>query len=190
MKISANKFVSATYDLYVGGEDGTPEELMEKATGDKPLAFIYGTGMMLEAFEDNLVGLEPGATFDFVLTNEQAYGEYVDENIVELPRSVFEIDGKIDTEIIFENNTVPMLDQEGNRINGTIVTIGAESITMDFNHPLAGENLHFIGNVVEVREATEQEVKQFMGGCSCGDCSCDDCSDDNASSGCSCNCSQ
>ncbi len=183
MKISANKFVSATYDLYVGGNDGTQEELMEKATEQKPLSFIFGMGMMLEAFESNLVGLEAGATFDFVLPSDQAYGEYFDENIVELPRTVFEVDGKIDPEIIFENNTVPMMDQEGNRINGTILKIGDETISMDFNHPLAGENLHFVGKVIEVRESTEEEARAFMGGgCGCGD---SDCSDGDCG-GCSC----
>lgn len=175
MKISANKFVSATYDLYVGGNDGTQEELMEKATEQKPLSFIFGMGMMLEAFESNLSGLEAGATFDFVLPSDQAYGEYFDENIVELPRTVFEVDGKIDPEIIFENNTVPMMDQEGNRINGTILKIGDETVSMDFNHPLAGEDLHFVGKVVEVREATEEEARAFMGGgCNCGDGNCGD----------------
>ena len=181
MKISANKFVSATYDLYVGGTDGSQEELMEKATADRPLSFIFGTGMMLEGFEDKLAGLEPDASFDFVLPSDQAYGEYFDENIVELPRSIFEVDGQIDTNIIFENNTVPMVDQEGNRVNGTIVSIGDEVVTMDFNHPLAGEDLHFVGKVVEVREASQEEINAFMGtgGCGCGDGGCDDCSCDN-----------
>lgn len=189
MKISANKFVSATYDLYVGGNDGSTEELMEKATEERPLSFIFGMGMMLEAFENNLAGMEAGATFDFVLPSDQAYGESYDENIVELPKSIFEVDGKIDSEIIFENNTVPMMDQEGNRMNGTIVKIGDQTITMDFNHPLAGEDLHFIGKVVEVREATEEEARAFMGGgCGCGDEDCEDggC-EDGKCGGCSCN---
>jgi FKBP-type peptidyl-prolyl cis-trans isomerase SlyD len=191
MKISVNKFVSATYDLYVGGENGEAQELMEKATEERPLSFIYGTGMMLEGFESNLAGLGIGDSFDFTLSAEDAYGEFIDENVVELPRSIFEVDGKIDEEIIFENNTVPMVDQEGNRLNGTIVKIGDESIKMDFNHPLAGEDLHFIGKVVEVREATEKELKQFMGGCNCGESSCEGCgtSSDDETSHCSCDCS-
>lgn len=194
MKVSANKFVSATYDLYVGGENGAEPELMEKATADRPLAFIYGTGMMLEAFENNLTGLTAGDSFDFTLTSEEAYGAYNDENLVDLPRSIFETDGKIDEEIIFENNTVPMMDQEGNRLNGTIVKIGEETISMDFNHPLAGEDLHFVGKLVEVREATPEEIQQFMGGggCSgCGDGGCGEggCGDDDCgcdSKGCGC----
>jgi len=184
MKISANKFVSASYDLFVGGEDGTAPELMEKATIEQPLSFIFGTGMMLEAFEDKLVGLEVDSTFDFTLTAEDAYGEYDDEHVVEIPKSVFEIDGKIDETIIFENNTVPMMDQMGNRMNGTVVKVEAENVTMDFNHPLAGEDLHFIGKVLDVREPSEAEVKAFMGdgGCGCGDGGCG-CGDDDDSCG-------
>jgi len=181
MKISANKFVSASYDLFVGGEDGTAPELMESATIEKPLSFIFGTGMMLEAFEDKLAGLEVDNTFDFTLTAEDAYGEYDDEHVVEIPKSVFEIDGKVDETIIFENNTVPMMDQMGNHMNGTVVKIEEVNITMDFNHPLAGEDLHFIGKVLDVREPSEAEVKAFMGGggCNCGDGGCGDgCEDD------------
>jgi len=190
MKISVNKFVSATYDLYVGGEEGNEQEVMEKATEDRPLSFVFGTGMMLEGFENNLAGLTAGDGFDFTLTAEEAYGEYIDENVVNLPRSIFETDGKIDEEIIFENNTVPMVDQEGNRLNGTIVKIEEQTITMDFNHPLAGEDLHFIGKVIEVREPSENELKQFMGGCNCGDGDCGGCSseEDDCESGCNHSC--
>jgi FKBP-type peptidyl-prolyl cis-trans isomerase SlyD len=187
MKISANKFVSASYDLYVGGEEGTEPELMEKATPEQPLSFIFGTGMMLEAFEAKLAGLNVDDTFDFTLSADDAYGEYDDEHIVEIPKSVFEIDGKIDEEVIFENNTVPMMDQNGNRLNGTIVKIEEANVTMDFNHPLAGEDLHFIGKVLDIREPSEEEVKQFTGGgCGCdscgGGCGEDSCGEE----GCSC----
>jgi len=175
MKVSTNKFITASYDLFVGGEEGQEQELMEKATAERPLSFIFGTGMMLEAFEDKLAGLAVGDTFDFTLPCEEAYGEYSDDHLVDIPRSVFEVDGKMDEEVIFENNIVPMMDQDGNRMNGTVVKVDEESVKMDFNHPLAGEDLHFVGKVLEVREPTEKEVKQLMGGgCGCGDGSCGD----------------
>jgi len=195
MKVSTNKFVSASYDLYVGGEEGQEQELMEKATAEQPLSFIFGTGMMLEAFEDKLAGLAEGDTFDFTLAADDAYGEYSDEQVVDIPRSVFEVDGKIDEEVIFENNTVPMMDQNGNRLNGNIVKIEEDNVKMDFNHPLAGEDLHFIGKVLVIREPSEEEVKQFMGsGCNCGEDGCgeDGCGgcgekEDEAGCGCGCN---
>lgn len=195
MKVSTSKFVSASYDLYVGGEEGQEQELMEKATAEKPLSFIFGTGMMLEAFEDKLAGLAEGDNFDFTLAADDAYGEYSDEQVVDIPRSVFEVDGKIDEDVIFENNTVPMMDQNGNRLNGNIVKIDEDTVKMDFNHPLAGEDLHFIGKVLVVREPSEEEVKQFMGsGCNCGEDGCgeDGCGgcgekEDEAGCGCGCN---
>lgn len=186
MKISTNKFVSASYDLYVGGEEGKEQELMEKATAEQPLSFIFGVGMMLEAFEDKLAGLNEGDTFDFTLASVDGYGEYSDEQVVDIPRSVFEVDGKIDEEVIFENNTVPMMDQNGNRLNGNIVKIEDETVTMDFNHPLAGEDLHFIGKVLLVREPTEEETKQLLGGggCNCGEGGCDGCGENEDEAGC------
>ena len=194
MKVSTNKFVSASYDLYVGGEEGQEQELMEKATAEQPLSFIFGTGMMLEAFEDKLAGLAEDDTFDFTLAADDAYGEYSDEQVVDIPRSVFEVDGKIDEEVIFENNTVPMMDQNGNRLNGNIVKIEEDNVKMDFNHPLAGEDLHFIGKVLVVREPTEEEVKQFMGGgCNCGEDGCGEngcggCGEKEDEAGCGCSC--
>ena len=172
MKISPNKFVTLSYDLSVG-EPGK-EELMEKATVEQPLEFIYGTNSMLEAFEKNIDGLAEGDSFDFVLTSDQAYGEYNDEHIVDLPKNIFEVDGKMDENVIFEGNTVPMMDANGNRMNGSVVSVGDEAVKMDFNHPLAGEDLHFVGKVQAVREATQEEIAALFapqGGCGSG-CGC------------------
>lgn len=176
MKISTNTFVSLSYDLNVG--EGEERELMERATAETPLEFIFGTGSMLEAFEKNLDGLTQGDSFSFVLTPEQAYGEYDDEHVVDLPRNIFEVDGKINEEVIFEGNTVPMMDTNGNRLNGSVVAVKDDVVTMDFNHPLAGETLNFSGKVLNVRESTPEEIAALFapqGGCGCGSgCGCGD----------------
>ncbi|MDU1890461.1 MAG: FKBP-type peptidyl-prolyl cis-trans isomerase [Dysgonomonas sp.] len=173
MKISTNKFVSLSYDLNVG--EGEERELMERATPDHPLEFIYGTKSMLEAFEKNLDGLAEGDSFDFVLTPEEAYGEYDDDNVVDLPRHIFEQDGKLDEKVIFEGNMVPMMDSNGQRLDGSVVAVKDDSVKMDFNHPLAGETLNFTGKVLTVRESTPEEIAALFapqGGCGCGSCSC------------------
>lgn len=176
MKISPNKFVSLSYDLNVG--EGNEKELMERATADQPLEFIYGTNSMLEEFEKNVDGLSEGDTFDFILTPEQAYGEYNDEHVVDLPRNIFEVEGQIDEKVIFEGNTVPMMDSNGNRLNGSVISVEDDVVKMDFNHPLAGETLHFTGNVLSVREASPEEIAALFapqgGGCGCGSCDCGD----------------
>lgn len=173
MKISTNKFVALSYDLNVG--EGEERELMERATPEAPLEFIYGTGSMLEAFEKNLDNLAEGDSFDFVLTPEQGYGEYDDEHVVDLPRNIFEVDGELNTEVIFEGNTVPMMDSNGNRLNGSVVAVKEDVVTMDFNHPLAGETLNFSGKVLTVRESTPEEIAALFapqgGGCGSG-CGC------------------
>ncbi len=190
MKISQNKSVSLSYELYVG--EGDDHELMEKATAENPLQFIYGTNMMLPSFEKNLDGLQEGDSFDFTISAEDAYGEYVEENVVDLPKNIFEVEGKFDENVIFEGATLPMMDTNGNRMNGSVVSIGPDSVTMDFNHPLAGENLHFVGQVLEVKEATPEEIAALFsgGGCGCGsDCGCgDDCDCSSEEGGKDCGC--
>lgn len=190
MKISSNKFVKLSYDLNVG--EAGKEELMEKATAEQPLEFIYGTNSMLEAFEKNIDGLSEGDSFDFVLTSDQAYGEYNDEHVVDLPKNIFEVDGKMDENVIFEGNTVPMMDANGNRMNGSVVSVGDDAVKMDFNHPLAGENLHFVGKVLGVREATQEEIAALFapqgGGCGCGSGGCGSHEEESDSCGCGSGC--
>lgn len=183
MKITANKFVSAEYDLYVDTENNELE-LMERATAQEPLTFVFGIGMMLPKFEEGLFGLTQNDTFEFTIQTEDAYGPYMDDHVIDLDRSVFEVDGKLDTDMIAEGNMVPLMDTEGNRLNAQIVSVGADKVKVDLNHPLAGETLHFKGRVLEVRDATEEEIASIMGGgCGCG-CNCDD-TDECANGGCS-----
>jgi FKBP-type peptidyl-prolyl cis-trans isomerase SlyD len=178
-------FVALTYDLYVGEEN--EKELMEQATEEQPLTFYTGLGMMLDKFEAEIAPLKVGDSFDFVIPVDDAYGEYEDEKIIELPKSIFEVDGAIDEEMIAEGNMVPLMDSEGNRINASVVSVGEDIVTVDINHPLAGEDLHFIGKVIEMREATEEELKAaFSSGCGCGSGGCDSggCESGSCGSGC------
>ena len=196
MKITANKSVSAEYELYVDGETEGELELMERATSEQPLSFIYGVGMMLPKFEENIFGLATGDKFDFTIENEDAYGPYEEENVLDLDRSIFEIDGKLDEEVVFEGNVVPLMDNEGHRINAQVVEVTDTHVKVDLNHPLAGENLHFKGSILEVREASEKELAALQGGggCGCGSggcgdegCGCDD-GEEGGSCGSGCGC--
>ena len=169
MKISDEKIVSLSYDLTVTNENGE-KELMERATEQHPLTFMFGMGMMLDAFEKNVEGLSTGDKFSFVLTPEEAYGEYFENNVVELPKKMFEVDGKFDAERIAEGETLPMMDARGNRMMGSVLEVQSEVVVMDFNHPLAGETLNFDGEVLDVHEPTEEEIKaltQEDGCCGC-----------------------
>ena len=157
MKIEKFKVVSVTYDLRTDGFDG---QIIESATQENPLQFIFGIGMMLPAFEANLEGLEEGATFKFKLSADEAYGQPNTENILEIPIQSFEVDGKRQDDLLQVGNVIPMQDNEGNQFYGEIKEIGENSVKMDFNHPMAGKDLFFVGKVVEVRDATPEELDQ------------------------------
>lgn len=168
MKIERNKFVSLTYQLRLNGADG---ELIEETGNENPLEFVFGAGRMLEMFEQKLEGLGAGDAFNFELKADEAYGDINDDAIVELPKNIFEVNGSIDEEMLSVGNTVPMQDAHGNRLNGIVLEVSDELVKMDFNHPLAGDDLFFSGSVIAVREATEDELMDACGsGCSSGGC--------------------
>lgn len=176
MVIEDRKFVAVSYDLYVEGEDGKPE-LWESAPAAATLKFTCGLGMMLEKFEDNLRGLKLGDSFDFTIPCAEAYGDYVEALVLDLDREIFMTDGEFDHEHVQEGKIVEMINADGQRVNGIVLEIGKSKVKVDFNHPLAGENLNFKGKVLELRDATEEEIAVVLhphrcgGGCgSCGGC--------------------
>lgn len=170
MKIENNKYVSVSYNLIVGEADGDAT-VMETATAERPLTFIPGLGMMLPKFEENLMGRAQGEKFDFIMTPEDAYGMPDPKAFVEIPLDVFRDDkGQIDYKEVAVDHTLPMMDQEGNVMHGTIIKIENNSVLMNFNHPLAGETLHFVGEVIEVREATAEEMAAATQPHTCGGC--------------------
>lgn len=172
MKIDINKLVSVDYELYADGANGK-YELVEKTTPERPLTFLFGAGQMLPTFEASLLGLEKGDNFEFSIEPQNAYGEYVDENVVKLERSIFEIDGKFDEEKIFEGNVISMKDNTGARFEAEVIKVTPTDVTIDLNHPLAGDTLHFKGQISDVREPTNQELSELTAdSCSSG---CDGC---------------
>lgn len=176
MRINKGLLVQAHYKL-----EDAEGALIETTNGGAPLEFIFGMGMMLPAFEAELSGKEVGDKFDFVLEPKDAYGEVNPDLQIDLPLSAFEIDGKFDSDIVFEGARVPMNTDDGQLVEGIVTKIDDEKVSMDFNHDLAGMALHFMGEIVEVHEPSEEEYDRFFGhhhgGCSgcngsCGDHGC------------------
>ena len=157
MKIDVNKVVAVTYRLEAN-EIGKEKVHVETAGADKPLIFLFGNGGLIPAFEENLLGKEKGDKFSFSIEAANAYGEIEAEALVELPLDIFKVDGVIDMSVLKTGNIIPMSDRDGNRLDGRVVALNGENVKMDFNHPLAGQNLHFSGEVMEVREASEEEL--------------------------------
>jgi FKBP-type peptidyl-prolyl cis-trans isomerase SlyD len=152
MKIEPQHVVSLTYDLYVKQEDGT-EALVESATEEQPLTFLYGGGQMLPKFEENLSALSTGDQYDFRLAAEDAYGQYDDEAVANLPKEMFQ-----GTEIPEIGSVLPLQDNNGNHFQGQVVSVAEDGVIVDLNHPMAGQDLHFKGNIINVRPATPEEL--------------------------------
>lgn len=187
MKIGKNTFVSLGYELTVDGEQ------IEKVGAESPLEFIFGSGYLLPQFEANIVDKKVGDKFAFRLEPEVAYGPVVADALVELPKDIFMIDGAIEEGLLEIGNQLPMADNQGNTMVGVVKSVNDDTVTMDFNHPLAGKALEFKGEVLGVREVTPEDIlaaSQMMagGGCGCGDgCDCgDDCDCDENKEGCGC----
>ncbi|WP_026464601.1 FKBP-type peptidyl-prolyl cis-trans isomerase [Adhaeribacter aquaticus] len=155
--ISKNKVVSLTYELKVLNDDGE-QTLVETADADHPMTFLFGMSGLPDKFEENLDGKNEGESFSFALEAEEGYGDYDNNALVNIPKNVFEIDGKIDDEMLQEGNYIPMSDNEGNQMQGRVVDVGDQEVTMDFNHPLAGQKMFFEGKVLQVREASAEEI--------------------------------
>ncbi len=183
MKIEKNKVVSLSYELTVEGKTA------DKAGSDSPLEYIHGTGMLLPKFESEIDGKQEGDEFEFTLTPAEGYGEYDPKYEIDIPLASFEVDGKLRSDLLVPGNVIPMLNSSGQVVQGLVKSVGAESVKMDFNHPMAGKTLHFTGKVEKVREASEKELNEGLhgeylpqegccgtckgeckeGGCGCGD---------------------
>jgi FKBP-type peptidyl-prolyl cis-trans isomerase SlyD len=175
MVVTKDKVVSLTYELRENDQQGP---VLEVVKNEKPMTFLYGAGNLLPKFEENLDGLKQGEKFQFLLESQDAYGDVDTAAIVDIPKSIFEKDGKVNEEILQVGNQIPMRDKEGNHFSGIVQEIGETTVKMDFNHPLAGTNLFFTGEVVDIREASDDELKHghAHNPDSCGHCAEDDCS--------------
>ncbi len=155
MKIGKDKVVTMTYTLRANDEQG---DVIQKVEEGRPFVQLFGAGTLLPTFEKNLDGLEKGDSFGFQLMADEAYGAPTDDAIIELEKNIFMVDGKFDTELVAEGKMLTMQDQHGNPIDGKVMAIKENSVIMDFNHPLAGENLYFSGKILDVREASSEEI--------------------------------
>ncbi|MBI3510290.1 MAG: FKBP-type peptidyl-prolyl cis-trans isomerase [Bacteroidetes bacterium] len=160
MTISEKQVVSVNYHLTVPGEDGGAEITIEKTSLEDPFVFLFGGGQLLPEFEQHLSGKKSGDKFDFKISAENGYGTYQIDHIVNLPIENFlDKSGKLDTEMIAVGKNVPMMSEDGHRMWGKILEVALQHVRMDFNHPLAGKELHFNGEVLNVREASNEEME-------------------------------
>lgn len=147
MEIQHNSVVGMHYTL-----KNDAGEVIDSSEGDAPLTFLQGHGNIIHGLERALAGLKVGDTKDVVVEPEDGYGEYDEELVQEVPRSAFEGIEELEVGMQFHADT------DGGLIPITVVEIADDLITVDGNHELAGERLHFSVRIESIREATEEEL--------------------------------
>ena len=127
-------------------------EVFDTNIGGEPLVFLVGHGNMIEGFEQEMLGAAVGEVREFTLTPERAYGHRDDANVQSIPRSQFPEGMEL------EAGAVLGAQSDQGPIQFTVVEVGDEFVTADFNHQMAGQTLHFTVEVIEIREATSDEL--------------------------------
>lgn len=149
MLIAAQKVVTIDYTLT--DDQGN---VIDSSKGGEPLAYIHGLGNIIPGLENALEGKKAGDAMNVSVTPTEGYGERDDSLMQAVPREMFEAPDEIQAGMQFHTMT-----EDGNTVVVTVVEVSPETITVDANHPLAGQQLNFDVTIVEVRDATEDELE-------------------------------
>jgi FKBP-type peptidyl-prolyl cis-trans isomerase SlyD len=148
MLIAHNKVVRFDYTLTNDAND-----VLDSSEGGEPLTYLHGAGNIIPGLESALEGKRAGDSLNVRVAPAEAYGERDDRMVQNVPREMFEDSNEIQTGMQFHSS-----DPEGNVTVVTVVGMDAEHITVDANHPLAGVPLNFAVTIVEVRDASPEEL--------------------------------
>jgi len=163
MKIQKNAVVKMHYTVTTDQGD-----TIDSSVGAEPLAYIQGLGMLISGLEKQLEGKEIGFKDKLKVAAKEAYGERNDEAVYTVPKSGFKPEN--DEELVVGMEV--QLESEQGPVLAFVSEIKEEDVMLDLNHPLAGYDLNFDIEVIEVREATEEELKPQEHSCSDESCGC------------------
>ncbi|MBW8359255.1 MAG: peptidylprolyl isomerase [Weeksellaceae bacterium] len=152
MTIEKNHVVALHYTLNAIEENGELT-FIEKTDAENPFTFLYGVGMMLPKFEEELQGMVAGDKKSFTISPAEGYGEKVETATTQLPADMFAESGMPPVGAV-----LPLQDQDGNHLTAVVMEVTPEAVTVDLNHPMAGKTLNFDIEVVVTRPATEEEI--------------------------------
>ena len=162
MTIAQDTYVSFHYTL-----KDVEGNVIDSSEGKSPLSYIHGKGMLIQGLENALEGKTAREKFQVTIQPSDAYGEYNDRLVLDIPKNQFEDGSPIEIGMPFQAQM-----PDGTPVIVHIKNISGDTITVDGNHELAGKTLVFDVGIVEVRESTEEERNPHKcGGCGgCGDC--------------------
>ncbi len=162
MIIEPKKVVTLTYHLSVKDDLNKEEISIQQTPDNDPFIFLFGAGQLIPGFENAIYGKSAGDYFDFWIPAKDAYGEKIQENIISFPIEHFLNEkGEFDSENIKIGNQITLIDQQENQFIAKVQHISLDKVTLDFNHELAGKDLHFRGKIVHVRPATQEELQDY-----------------------------
>jgi FKBP-type peptidyl-prolyl cis-trans isomerase SlyD len=128
-------------------------ETIDSSRDDEPLAYLHGKGQIVSGLEKAMAGKKAGDTFQIDIAPADGYGEVEGPGPQAVERSAFPADTELEEGMMF-NAEMP----DGNLITLWVTEIQGDEVFVDQNHPLAGETLHFDVEIVEVRDATAEEL--------------------------------
>lgn len=149
MALLANKVVTFNYTLK--DENG---ELLDSTEKEGPFSFITGNSQVLPGLEEALGSMIIGSKKNVKLAAADAYGEYNEEAIQNVKRNLFPEEAELEI-----GKTYFAHSPEGQHLQFVITKVAADDITVNFNHPLAGKNLEFDVELLDVRDATPEEIQ-------------------------------
>ena len=148
MAINKNQVVSIEYTLIEKGQ----EEVLDTNKGQVPLGFIMGKGMLIPDLEESIKGMSKGESSVVEVSGTVAYGEIKEEAVETLSKEQFpKIELKKGLQLYGQN-------EDGLTIVVTVVDFDEETVTVDYNHPLAGKDLVFDLTIIDIRDATDEEI--------------------------------
>lgn len=165
MTIENQSFATFTYTLF---ENSTEGKVIEDVTKENPMAVVFGQGKLIPFFEQRLYGKTAGDEFEITVPAGDAFGEVNPKAVYELSKETFRVNGEIDESLFVIGHKLPMRDRNGNVLDGYVKASNETTVTIDFNHPLAGTDIVFKGAIIEVREATDDELNPPAHSCGCG----------------------
>ena len=140
--------VSMEYTLHVNDEE------IDSSKGQEPLQFLAGHGNIISGLEREMMGMKVGESKDVVIQPADAYGEFDEEAFMEVPRGAFPADISVE-----EGAELTVRDDAGESRYARIDAVDGDNVTLNFNHPLAGDELHFNVKVIGLREPTAEELE-------------------------------
>jgi FKBP-type peptidyl-prolyl cis-trans isomerase SlyD len=140
--------VSMEYTLHVDNEE------VDSSKGQDPLQFLVGHGNIISGLEREMMGMKVGESKEVIIPPAEGYGEFDENAFVNVPRNAFPSDIPVE-----EGTELTVKDDSGQPRYARIDTVEGDVVTLNFNHPLAGDELHFNVKVVGLREPSSEELE-------------------------------